>query len=97
MDREGELGFDARGLLGNEARLQADLRVASLPMGWTRTSIVEPNRDEWATLIDNAKPIVEHVMVALAEGKNLNDRNVINEIAGQVLPLLTTFPTPARS
>ena len=29
MDREGELGFDARGLLRNEARLQADLRVAS--------------------------------------------------------------------
>ena len=27
MDREGELGFDARGLLRNEARLQADLRV----------------------------------------------------------------------
>lgn len=31
MDREGEFGFDARALLRNEARLQADLRVASLP------------------------------------------------------------------
>ena len=31
MDREGELGFDARGLLRNEARMQADLRVAALP------------------------------------------------------------------
>src|SRR5215216_7523911 len=95
MDREGELGFDARGLLGNEARLQADLRVASLPDGLDPDEIVERNRDEWATLIDNAKPIVEHVMVALAEGKNLNDRNVINEIAGQVLPLINDLPTPA--
>src|SRR5215204_637308 len=95
MDREGELAFDARGLLRNEARLQADLRVASLPDGLDPDEIVVRNRDEWATIIDNAKPIVEHVMVALAEGKNLNDRNVINEIAGQVLPLINDLPTPA--
>jgi DNA primase len=95
MDRQGELGFDARGLLGNEARLQADLRVASLPDGLDPDEIVVRNRDEWATIIDNAKPIVEHVMVSLAEGKNLNDRNVINEIAGQVLPLINDLPTPA--
>ncbi|HQU38129.1 MAG TPA: DNA primase, partial [Anaerolineales bacterium] len=31
MDKEGELGFDARGLLKNESRLQADLRVATMP------------------------------------------------------------------
>src|SRR5215213_8006150 len=92
MDREGEMGFDARGLLREEARLQADLRVASIPDGLDPDEIVERNRDEWATLIDNAKPIVEHVMVALAEGKNLNDRNVINEIAGQVLPLINDLP-----
>src|SRR5215212_5205230 len=95
MDRQGELGFDARGLLGNEARLQADLRVASLPEGLDPDEIVVRNRDEWATIIDNAKPIVEHVMVSLAEGKNLNDRNVINEIAGQILPLINDLPTPA--
>jgi len=95
MDREGELGFDARGLLGNEARLQADLRVASLPDGLDPDEIVVRNRDEWGAIIDNAKPIVEHVMVSLAEGKNLNDRNVINEIAGQVLPLINDLPTPA--
>mgnify|MGYP002260304563 CR=1 FL=1 len=31
MDKEGELAFDARGLLRNESRLQADLRVATIP------------------------------------------------------------------
>jgi DNA primase len=95
MDREGELGFDARGLLSNEARLQADLRVAALPDGLDPDEIVARNRDEWATIIDNAKPVVEHVMVSLAEGKDLNDRRAINEIAGQVLPLINELPTPA--
>lgn len=95
MDRAGELDFDARGLLRNEARLQADLRVAALPDGLDPDEIVARNRDDWAQLIENAKPIVEHVMIALGQGKDLSDRRVINEIANQVLPLIRDLPTPA--
>ena len=47
MDHEGEFGFDARGLLRNEARLQADLRVASMPDGLDPDEIVTRNREEW--------------------------------------------------
>ena len=36
LDRESDPVFDARGLLGNEARLQADIRVTTLPEGWIR-------------------------------------------------------------
>jgi DNA primase len=95
MDKEGELGFDARGLLRNEARLQADLRVASMPDGLDPDEIVARDKNEWKNLIENAKPIVEHVMVSLAEGRNLGDRRIVNEIAGQVLPLINDLPTPA--
>src|SRR6266498_1319242 len=95
MDRAGELDFDARGLLRSEARLQADLRVATLPDNLDPDEIVARNRDEWAELIENAKPIVEHVMISLGQGKDLNDRRIINEIAGQVLPLINDLPTPA--
>lgn len=95
MDREGELDFDPRGLLRNEARLQADLRVASLPDGLDPDEIVARNRDEWAGLIDGAKPIVEHVMISLGEGQDLKDHRVVNEIANQVLPLIQDLPSPA--
>lgn len=95
MDREGELAFDARGLLQNEARLQADLRVAAIPDDLDPDELVARDKDEWARLIQNAKPIVEHVMTSLGEGRNLNDHAVINEIAGQVLPLINDLPTPA--
>lgn len=94
MDREGELGFDARGLLRNEARLQADLRVASMPDNLDPDEIVARDREEWARLIENAKPIIEHVMETLAQGRNLNDRKVTSEIAGQVLPLIQDLPKP---
>lgn len=92
MDREGELRFDARGLLRNEARLQADLRVASMPDDLDPDEIVARDREEWKKLIENAKPIVTHVMETLAAGQNLNDPKVKNQIAAQVLPLIDDLP-----
>ena len=94
MDRTGELDFDARGLLRNEARLQADLRVVALPDDLDPDEIVARNRDEWAQLIENAKPIVTHVMETLAAGQNVNDPKVKNQIAAQVLPLIEDLPNP---
>jgi DNA primase len=94
MDRAGELDFDARGLLRNEARLQADLRVVALPDNLDPDEIVARNRDEWANLIENAKPIVTFVMETLAAGQNLNDPKVKNQIAAQVLPLIEDLPNP---
>ena len=92
MDREGELGFDARGLLRNEARLQADLRVASMPDGLDPDELVARDKEEWKRLIENAKPIVTHVMDSLAVGQNLNDAKVKNQIAAQVIPLIEDLP-----
>src|SRR5512135_2495198 len=62
LDRTDELRFDARGLLRHEARLQADLRVASLPDGLDPDEIVQRDPEQWKDLIENAQPIVIHVM-----------------------------------
>ncbi|GAB4425745.1 MAG: DNA primase [Anaerolineales bacterium] len=94
MDREGELRFDARGLLRNEARLQADLRVASLPDDLDPDEIIAREPDEWARLIEEAKPIVTHVMDTLAAGQNLDDPKVKAQIAAQVVPLIEDLPNP---
>ena len=94
MDHEGELGFDARGLLRNEARLQADLRVAAMPDGLDPDEVVARDKEEWKRLIENAKPIVTHVMETLSSGQNLNDPKVKNQIAAQVLPLIDDLSTP---
>jgi DNA primase len=94
MDKKGELGFDARGLLRNEARLQADLRVASIPDGLDPDEIVERDREEWAGIIGKAKPIVTHVMDTLAADQDLKDPKVKNQIAAQVIPLIEDLPNP---
>ncbi|MBT3321880.1 MAG: DNA primase [Anaerolineae bacterium] len=92
LDRESELKFDARGFLRHEARLQADLRVASLPDGLDPDQVVLRNPDEWKEIIANAKPIVTHVMQSLAVGRDLNDAKVKTDIASQVLPLIADLP-----
>ena len=96
MDREQELRFDARGLLRHEARLQADLRVAGMPDGLDPDEIVQRNPAEWAGLIEQAKPIVEHVLDTLLADKNVNDPKVKAEIAAQMLPLIEDLPNPVE-
>ncbi|MBI3173542.1 MAG: DNA primase [Chloroflexi bacterium] len=93
MDREGELGFDARGLLRNEARLQADLRVASMPDGLDPDELVARDPQEWKHLIEKAKPIVEHVLDTLVADRDVNDPKVKNQVAQQVLPLIADLPS----
>ena len=96
MDREGQLGFDARGLLRNEARLQADLRVASMPEGMDPDEIVGRDPVEWKTLIEGARPVVTHVMETLAAGQDLKDAKVKTGIAAQVVPLIEDLPDPVE-
>ncbi len=92
LDRETEMTFDARGLLRSEARLNADIRVSTLPDEKDPDEVVQEDPALWARLIEEAQPIVAHVMHTLAEGQNLNDPKVKTEIAEQVLPLIRDLP-----
>jgi DNA primase len=94
MDRETEPIFDARGLLTYEARLQADLRVSTLPEELDPDEIVNHDPQQWAQIVAAARPIVIHVMETLAAGKDLEDPKVKDEIASQVLPLISDVPSP---
>jgi DNA primase len=50
--------------------------------------------EEWKRLVDEAKPVVIHVMETLAAGQNLEDAKVKSQIANQVLPLVEDVPDP---
>ncbi|MEJ2706978.1 MAG: DNA primase [Anaerolineales bacterium] len=93
LDRENDPVFDARGLLGHEARLQADIRVSTLPDGLDPDEVVNQDPKEWERILENARPIVIHVMETLATGKDLDDPKVKDEIASQVLPLIKDVPS----
>jgi DNA primase len=93
LDRETELVFDARGLLHSEARLKADIRVSTLPEGKDPDEVVQENPAQWEKIIEEAQPIVVHVMRTLSTDQDVNDPKVKTEIAQQVLPLIQDLPS----
>jgi len=93
LDREAELTYDPRGLLKHEARLQADVRVTTLPPGLDPDDVVLKDRQAWQQVLESAKPIVVHVMETLAAGQNLEDAKVKSAIAAQVTPLIEDVPS----
>ena len=94
MDHEQEPVFDARGLLRHEARLQADIRVTTLPAGMDPDDVVKRDPGEWEHILESSRPVVVHVMEALAANRNLEDPKIKSEIASQVLPLIEDVPDP---
>ncbi len=100
LDRSSEISgdasgiFNARGLVKTEARLQADLRVTTIPEGMDPDEVVLRSPAEWTEILAKAQPIVIHVMEALASNQDLEDAKVKSEIARQVLPLIEDVPNP---
>jgi DNA primase len=94
LDHETELTFDAHGLLRHEARLQADVRVTTIPDGMDPDEVVLRDPEEWRTILSAARPIVVHVMETLAKSQNLEDAKVKTAVAAQILPLIEDVPSP---
>ena len=94
LDHATDRVFDVRGLMHQEARLEADIRVASLPDGLDPDEVVNRNPGEWAEIITKAKHIITHVIDTLVVDKNLEDPKIKSEIASQVLPLIEDIANP---
>ncbi len=92
LDREQDPVFDARGLLGSEARLKADIRVTTLPDGLDPDEVVFKDSAEWERIVTQARPIVVHVMESLANQQDLEDPKIKSQIANQVIPLIEDVP-----
>lgn len=92
LDHETDPVFDARGLLGYESRLRADIRVTTLPAGKDPDDVVNEDPQTWEKILTSAKPIVMHVMDTLSANRDIRDPKVKVEIANQVLPLIQDLP-----
>ena len=92
LDHSDDIIFDARGLIHHESRLQADLRVSTLPEGMDPDDIVRKDPEQWKNIIATAKPIITHVMNTLSTGRDLDDPKTKSQIAGQIMPLIRDIP-----
>lgn len=92
MDHDAEISFDVHGLLRHEKRLQADIRVTTLPDGMDPDEVVGRDPEEWKQIISKATPLVIHVMESLARTRDMNDPKAKSEIAAMVMPLIEDVP-----
>ena len=92
LDYSDDIVFDARGLIHHESRLQADLRVCTLPEGMDPDDVVRNNPEQWKQILESAKPIITHVMDTLSTQRDLDDPKTKSEIASQVMPLIRDVP-----
>jgi len=92
MDHTEEHVYDPSGLLRQQVRLDADLRVTTLPEGMDPDEIVLRDPQEWARIVESARPVLVHVMETLVVGRDIDDPKVKGEIATHVLPLIEDVP-----
>ncbi len=92
MDHSDDFVFNPRGLIRSEARLDADIRVCSLPDEKDPDEIALDDPEKWQEIVQQAKPIITHVIDTLTAGKDLEDPKTKSEIASKVVPLIKDVP-----
>lgn len=96
LEPEWEPVFDARGLVSLEARLSADIRVLTLPMGKDPDDLIRQDPARWAVLVDEAVPLVEHYMQTLMKGQDLADPKVKAELTENLVPVIRQVSSPVE-
>lgn len=88
LDREYEVRIDPRGLVKQEGRLKADIRVATMPVGQDPDDILKADVAQWVKLIGNAMPIVEYVIETLSADLDPTDAKAKSAVAQRIIPLI---------
>jgi DNA primase len=96
LDRDYETRFDAHGLVQHEGRLDADIRIVTLPEGNDPDQIIRNKPQQWPELLAQAKPIVAYVIDVATQGLDMNDAKAKSAVAQQVLPLIQDVADPVE-
>lgn len=94
LDRADDPQFDLHGLIKHEGRLQADIRILTLPDGKDPDDLIRTDPSKWAQLVETAKPIVEYVIEAYTTHLDLNDAKAKSQAAQQILPMIADVSDP---
>lgn len=88
LERDWEPVFDARGLVGYEGRLNAEIRVVTLPDGLDPDELLLQAPERWAQLLGEAQPVVRFFFSQLLEQENPHEPKGKARIVDAMLPLL---------
>ena len=86
--------IDWRGLVSYQNVLQADIRIAALPEGEDPDSLVRSDPARLRALIDEAKPVADHLFEAIAERTDLDDARARSRAVESIVPTVAAMADP---
>ncbi len=96
LDREIDIRFDAQNLVRYESRLEADIRVVTMPEGKDPDNIIREDPTQWPLLLAKAKPVVEYVIGVLTQDLDMSDAKAKTAVAQQIIPLIEDITNPVE-
>lgn len=88
--------FDARGLVGYERRLGTEIRILRLPTGQDPDDVIRRDPSRWATLVEQAQPVVDFYLQVLTEGLDRTDTKAKACVVDTLLPVLQAVANPVE-
>lgn len=94
LDREVQVLFEPRGLVRHESRLQADIRIATLPAGFDPDRLIREDQAAWAEIIVHARPLVEYLIDAIVAEADPGDAKSKSAAAARAMPVIRDVSDP---
>jgi DNA primase len=96
LDRQAVPVPTAQGLIRFEGRLDAEIRIATLPAGRDPDDILRETPEQWPPIIANALPVVDFYLRVVSAQYDLTGAKGKSELVREVLPLLKEIGDPVE-
>lgn len=96
LEREWTPVFSPTGLVRQESRLKAQLRIATLPPGQDPDELAYADVARWQEVIANARPIVDYYLQLIARDEDLSSARGKANAVERLAPLIYEIASPVE-
>ena len=96
LQREWVPVIDPRGLVRQESRLKAQLRIAALPDGLDPDELAYKDPQGWQQVIASARPIVDYYLVVVGREEDLSTARGKANALDRMAPLIEEIANPVE-
>ncbi|MFQ5612587.1 MAG: DNA primase [Anaerolineae bacterium] len=94
LDRERVAVPTARGLIRHEERLDADIRIATLPPGKDPDDLLKESVEAWQAVIDGAVPVIDFYFEMVSRDLDLATAKGKSQAVRELVPVLRDIGDP---
>ena len=96
LEREWEPVISPTGLVRQESRLKAQLRIAALPDGLDPDELAYQDVDRWRQVIAQARPIVDYYLAIVGREEDLSSGHGKAKAVERMAPLIAEIANPVE-